>query len=177
MRRLVIVAVSGLVCVGLVACGGMQARTDETLKQAAKDLRGMETAQLLICAGLPDATVALPDEKQVLSYIRKTTRIHADYFPYFYASCGYPFYRRACHGWVSAYMHFDSFDVVERGCRVAFWIEGDKVSEVSFEASSKQARSYGAKIVRPCLDFDEIANGSPSPAQSPTQSPTETTTQ
>ena len=152
----------------LSACSSLMSdvEIDALFQRAGTELRGKTAADIIACAGLPDTSVDLEEGRQVLGYQNVTTRIEREFYPYHYATCGWPYYGYRCYHDTGALSHMDRFDVKQRACRVGVWLDKGKVQEISIEASSKGARWLCRDIINACLSqpSDDSQQSAPSPA-------------
>ena len=145
------------------ACAGLQPdpEIDLYLKGAVEKLKGQSASQILECAGLPSAAVDIDDERQVLTYTNITTRIESDpLHNHNYYGCPIYFHSYYCGPYDHAlFGHNNWVDVVQKGCRVGFWMKDTKVEDVSFEITSSRAKKHCARIINACVSPKQGASG------------------
>lgn len=126
---------------------------DLFLKNAVEELRGKTAEDIIACAGLPDATVDLKEEKQVLTYSNVTTRFERDpLYGHRHHGCSAYTHNYYCSAYDHTFLgHHDWIDVVQKGCRVGVWMKDAKVEEISFEVTSERAKGHCARILKSCL--------------------------
>ncbi len=140
----------------LCGCASFQANPemDNFLKSASQSLVGKSAEDIVTCAGLPDATVNLGKNKQVLTYINVTTRIDQDPLHAGYLACPYLAYDYRC-GYSYARFgplgHWGRSNITQKGCRVGIWTQAAKVTKVSYDMTSQRAKKHCARIVEACV--------------------------
>ena len=136
---------------------------DQFLNGAVEELRGKSAEDIVACAGLPDATVNLDGDKQILAYSNVTIRIEQDplYGLHHYHNCPTYSHSYYCSAYDRSFLgHQDLIDVVQKGCQVGFWMSNSKVEKISFELTSSKGKSHCARILQACVADEDMKSNS-----------------